>query len=128
MSKSKYTSKELWNERYGKEEAVYDYAGRLMLKSACGNANSQYEPTIDHIRPLSAGGKDVKQNIILCHWETNAEKADAFPHWKANGKRFHARRNRGNNKQTYYEIVEEKEKRRDGLCLALPLEMLAKGN
>ena len=128
MSKSKYTVKDLWNERYGKEEKVYDYAGRLMLKSACGNKNSQCEPTIDHIRPLSDGGKDVKQNIILCNWETNAEKADAFPHWKANGKRFHARRNRGNNKQTYYKIVEEKEKRKDGLSLVLPLEMLLKGN
>lgn len=128
MSKSKYTVKDLWNESYGKKEKACDYAGRRMLKSACGNKNSQYEPTIDHIRPLSDSGKDIKQNIILCHWETNSEKADAFPHWKANGKCFHAEKNRGNNKEAYYKIVEEKEKRKDELCLALPLEMLAKGN
>ncbi len=122
---SKLSVKQLWNEIYGKQEEAYDYAGRRMLKSACENANSQYEPTIDHIRPLSDGGKDIKQNINLCHWKTNAEKADAFPHWKANGKRFHARRNRGNNKQTYYEIVEEKEERKGCLYSAVPLKMLA---
>ena len=31
---SKYSIKELWNEFYGTKEEVYDYAGRLMLKSA----------------------------------------------------------------------------------------------
>ena len=34
---SKYSIKDLWNEIYGTREEVYDYAGRLMLKSACGN-------------------------------------------------------------------------------------------
>ena len=70
---SKYSIKELWNERFGKQDEVYDYADRLMLKSACGNHNSSYQPTIDHIRPLSAGGKDTKENIIICHFETNEE-------------------------------------------------------
>ena len=46
----KYSVKELWNERYGAREEVRDYAGRLMLKSACGNPHSVYQPTIDHIR------------------------------------------------------------------------------
>ena len=62
----------------------------------------------------------MKENMIICHRETNEEKNDRFPHWKANGKRFRAERNRPG-----YEIVEEKEETR---CLysVIPLEMLYK--
>jgi 5-methylcytosine-specific restriction endonuclease McrA len=95
---SKYKIIDLWNEWYGKTEEISDYAGRIIKKSACGNHNSNYEPTIDHIRPLSDGGQDVKENIVICHYETNYEKADKFPHWKANGKRFHAVRVKGTKK------------------------------
>ena len=92
---SKYNVLDLWTERYGKQEKVTDYAGREMLKSACGNQNSAYEPTIDHIRPVSDGGKDVIENIEICNYETNAEKANNFPHWKTNGQCFHAKRKKG---------------------------------
>ena len=95
---SKYSIKDLWELFYGDEAQVYDYAGRLMLKSACGNPNSRYEPTIDHIRPLSKGGADVKQNIVICHSKTNEEKRDTFSCWRTNGKRFCAKRMRGNRK------------------------------
>ena len=64
-----------------------------------------YHPTLDHIRPLSNGGCDVPENIVICHRDTNEEKADLFPHWMANGKRFHARRVRGS--RVEYEIVED---------------------
>ena len=100
---SKYRTIDVWNEIYGSKETVYDYAGRLMKKSACGNPNSAYHPTIDHIRPLSAGGSDVLGNIVICHRDTNEEKADNFPHWKVNGKRFHAIRVRET--RTDYEII-----------------------
>ena len=103
---SKYSTKDLWNERYGKREDVYDYAGRLMKKAACGNPYSSYQPTIDHIRPLAAGGKDAKENIMICHYETNEEKAHSFPHWKTNGRRYHAKKKKG--VQNGYEIVEER--------------------
>ena len=93
---SKYTTLEVWNRVYGKREEVYDYAGRLMKKSACGNPNSAYHPTLDHIRPISAGGCDVLENILLCHRDTNAEKANRFPHWKTNGNNFRAERVKGN--------------------------------
>ena len=92
---SKYTVKELWEERYGSVDEVYDYAGRRMLKSACGNLYSDYQPTIDHIRPISDGGRDIKGNIEICHIVTNAEKGDSFPTWNTNGKRFHAKRVKG---------------------------------
>ena len=100
---SKYRTIDVWNELYGSKENVYDYAGRLMKKSACGNPNSSYHPTIDHIRPLSAGGSDVLGNIEICHCDTNEEKANSFPHWKANGKNFRAERVKGT--RTEYEIV-----------------------
>ena len=92
---SKYSIKQLWSELYGTKEEVYDYAGRLMLKSACGNPNSAYQPTIDHIRPLADGGKDVKQNIEICHYLTNEEKGNDFPHWKVNGICCHAEKTKG---------------------------------
>lgn len=89
---SKYRTIDVWNEFYGNKENVYDYAGRLMKKSACGDPNSSYHPTLDHIRPLSAGGCDILGNIEICHRDTNEEKADSFPHWKANGNNFRAER------------------------------------
>ena len=104
---SKYSIKKLWEEIYGKQEEVYDYAGRLMLKSACGNSNSKYQPTIDHIRPLAKGGKDTKANIVICHYYTNEEKSDSFPHWRVNGYRCHARKRSGINNG--YMVIKEKE-------------------
>lgn len=100
---SKYTTLELWNERYQNKEDVYDYAGRLMKKSACGNPDNKFHPTLDHIRPISDGGLDIKDNIEICHRKTNEEKGDSFPHWKANGKAFKAKRKKGT--KNGYEIV-----------------------
>ena len=82
---SKFNSLQIWNLVFGSKDEVYDYAGRLMKKSACGNPKSQYHPTIDHIRPLSYGGTDSLENIAICHRDTNKEKSDNFPHWRANG-------------------------------------------
>lgn len=102
---SKYKTVDVWNRVFGTKQEVCDYAGRLMKKSACGNPNSAYHPTLDHIRPFSAGGCDVLDNIIICHRDTNEEKADHFPHWKANGAHYHARRVKGS--RVKYEIIED---------------------
>jgi hypothetical protein len=102
---SKYNTIEAWNMLIGDETEVYDYAGRLIRKSACGNPDSRFYPTIDHIRPLSKGGCDILENIIICHRDTNEEKADSFPHWKANGIRFKAIRVKGNRNE--YDIEED---------------------
>lgn len=102
---SKYKTIDVWNRVFGARQEAYDYTGRLMKKSACGNPNSAYHPTLDHIRPLSAGGCDVLENIIICHRDTNEEKADHFPHWKANGTHYHARRVKGS--RVKYEIIED---------------------
>ena len=102
---SKYKTIDVWNRVFGEKQEVYDYTGRLMKKSACGNPNSSYHPTLDHIRPLSSGGCDILKNIIICHRDTNREKADCFPHWQANGIRYHARRVKGS--RVEYEIIED---------------------
>lgn len=86
----------LWSVRYGSREDVYDYSGRLMKKSAIGNQNSSFEPTLDHIRPLSRGGLDVEENIVICTRLTNQEKDDRFSTWNANGRTFQAIRVKGN--------------------------------
>ena len=64
---SKFTVIGLWEQLYPYQTEVNDYTGRKMLKSAIGNQNSRYCPTIDHIRPLSKGGKDILGNIVLCN-------------------------------------------------------------
>lgn len=102
---SKYNTVDVWNAVFGRKEEAYDYTGRLMKKSACGNPNSRFHPTLDHIRPLSQGGSDVIENIIICHRDTNEEKANHFPHWETNGKRYHATRVKGS--RVAYEIIED---------------------
>lgn len=75
---SKHNIIDVWKLRYDKKEDVCDYAGRLIKKSACGDPNSNYHPTLDHIRPLSKGGKYTLENIIICHRDTNEKKQIIF--------------------------------------------------
>ena len=93
---SKQTVLKLWKERYGNKEDVYDYSGRLMKKSAIGNHNSRYEPTLDHIRPISKGGSDTIENLVICNRITNQEKANRFSTWNTNDRTFQAVRVKGN--------------------------------
>jgi len=89
---SKFDLFSLWEERFPKQEQVVDYAGRIMLKSAIGQNGSRFAPTIDHVRPISRGGADSKENIVICNRETNREKGNSFPNWKVNGVCFQAKR------------------------------------
>ena len=100
---SNYKTIEVWNQVFGNKETIYDYAGRAMKKSACGNPDSAYHPTLDHIRPLSSGGSDTMGNIVICHRDTNTENADRFPHWKTNDQLYRAERIKGS--RTDYEII-----------------------
>ena len=61
--------------------------------------------TLEHIRPLTKGRADVLENIIICHRDTNEEKADKFPHWKTNGERYHSERVKGS--RVAYEIYKD---------------------
>ena len=102
---SKYNTVDVWNAVLGRKDEALDYAGRLMKKSACGNPNSRFHPTLDHIRPLSKGGSDVPENIIICHRDTNLEKGDRFPHWETNGRKYHAIRVKGS--RTAYKVIKD---------------------
>ena len=37
---SRYRTIDVWNRVFGARQEAYDYAGRLMKKSACGNPRS----------------------------------------------------------------------------------------
>ena len=91
----------LWEQRYGKETRVNDFAGREMDKGAYDQRGSKYGWNLDHILPKSRGGKDTESNLICCHILTNDEKADKFPCFTANGKRFEIVK-----VQNHYEIKE----------------------
>ena len=60
---SKYKTIDVWKRVFGAKQEAFDYTGRLMKKSACGNPNNAYHPTLDHIRPLSAGGCDLLPEV-----------------------------------------------------------------
>ena len=92
---SKYNLVGIWDQVFPGQNEAIDYAGRRMVRAAIGNQNSRFCPTIDHIRPLSNGGKDCLENIVICNQTTNEEKANSFPNWTTNGKRFQAKRVRG---------------------------------
>lgn len=92
---SKYSLVGIWDQVFPGQNEAIDYAGRRMVRAAIGNQNSRFCPTIDHIRPLSNGGKDCLENIIICNQITNEEKANSFPNWTANDKRFQAKRVKG---------------------------------
>lgn len=82
------TAMKLWVKSYGKETRVKDFAGRTMDKAAYDQRGSEFSWNIDHILPQSRGGKTTESNLICCHILTNDEKADKFPCFTANGKRF----------------------------------------
>ena len=67
---------------------VKDFTGREIVKGAYNNRNSEFGWNVDHILPQSRGGKTADYNLIICHISTNDEKADKFPVFNANGKKF----------------------------------------
>lgn len=96
---------DLWEIMFKDKEEVTDYAGRKISRAALNNSQSELHPTITYIRPLSLGGKDVAENIVICHTETSQEKAESFPTWTANGKAFQAKRVMGyRNEYDIYEM------------------------
>ena len=78
----------LWNKAFGKETKVKDFTGRTIAKGAYNDRNSEFGWNVDHILPQSRGGKTADHNLVCCHILTNDEKADKFPGFVANKKKF----------------------------------------
>lgn len=109
MKIDKETALSLWERNYGRDVRADDYAGRPMDKAAYGDRNSDYGWNIDHICPVSKGGKTVPNNLICCNIQTNDEKADKFPAFKAHGQIFNIVR-----VQNHYEIKKKNEVQEHG--------------
>lgn len=100
MDLNKETAIRLWVQQFGKKQKAIDFAGREIAKAAYNDRNSNYGWNVDHILPLSRGGKTADHNLICCHILTNDEKADKFPCFKANEKEFEIQK-----RQNHYEII-----------------------
>ncbi len=100
MDLNKETAKRLWIQQFGNKQRAVDFTGREIMKAAYNDRNSKFGWNIDHILPQSHGGKTVDYNLICCHILTNDEKANKFPCFIANSKKFEIQK-----KQKHYEIV-----------------------
>lgn len=100
MDLNKETASRLWVQQFGRKQKAIDFAGREIVKAAYNDRNSNYGWNVDHILPLSRGGKTADYNLVCCHILTNDEKADKFPCFKANSKEFETKK-----RQNHYEIV-----------------------
>lgn len=88
MDLNRETAMRLWNKAFGKETKAHDFAGRQIVKGAYNDRKSDYGWNVDHILPQSKGGVTADYNLICCHINTNDEKADKFPCFTANEKKF----------------------------------------
>ncbi len=88
MELNRETAMRLWVRDFGKRSKAVDFAGREIAKGAYDDRNSNFGWNVDHILPQSQGGKTTDSNLICCHILTNDEKADRFPCFATNGKRF----------------------------------------
>lgn len=77
-----------WESEFGDVEEAEDFTGRPILKCAYGQNNSRYGWDIDHIMPISKGGKDNDENKQIVHVDTNDEKQDKITFVSANGRTY----------------------------------------
>lgn len=88
MELNRETAMRIWNQRYGRQIAVNDFAGRKIVKSAYEDDMSQYCWSLGHILPPEQGGANINYNLICCHKLTLTEKGDHFPLFSANGENY----------------------------------------
>lgn len=65
-----------WEKEFGDANEAQDFTGRVIKKCAYGQVNSRFGWDVDHIQPLSKGGKDNDENKQIVHVTTNDEKGD----------------------------------------------------
>lgn len=77
-----------WEREFGDVAEAEDFTGRVIQKGAFGQQWSRYGWDIDHIQPLSLGGKDADENKQIVHVMTNDEKADKTTFITEDGRQF----------------------------------------
>jgi len=115
MELNRETAMRLWNKTFGKEISAHDFAGRKIVKGAYNDRNSEFAWNVDHVYPQSKGGATNDSNLIVCHILTNDEKANKFPCFTTNKKKFEILK-----VQNHYEIrnlSNSKEKQQDKGCV-----------
>ena len=65
MNLNKETALRLWTKQFGKRQKALDFAGREIAKAAYNDRNSNYGWNVDHIFPLSRGGKRQTDFLVL---------------------------------------------------------------
>ena len=90
-----------WEREFGNVDEAEDFTGRTILKCAYGQNNSRYGWDIDHIMPLSKGGKDTDENKQIVHVDTNHEKQDKITFVSDNGKTYQVQKS-SNNSPEYW--------------------------
>lgn len=88
MKNFKIDHDKLWEKQFGPKLAARDVAGRRIVKSDFNNRDTEFGWSIDHIKPISLGGTDRQENLLIVHWKTNNEKGSSFPEFVANGMRI----------------------------------------
>lgn len=84
MSQKTYTEEEkllVWQKAsivsgYDSKQYRKDICGAWIEWSSFGNRDSEYGWEIDHIIPISRGGRHHIDNVQPLQWENNAAKAD----------------------------------------------------
>lgn len=90
-----------WKKEFGDVDEAEDFTGRTILKCAYGQNNSRYGWDIDHILPLSRGGKDTDDNKQIVHVDTNDEKGDKTMFVSDNGRTYQVQKT-ANNPPAYW--------------------------
>lgn len=67
---------QLWEEKYGSREFVYDYAAQKIVKEDFEEESSSYSWTIDFIKPLTSGGFNQSSNMMMCSVLTKKLRQD----------------------------------------------------
>ncbi len=77
-----------------------DRGGIMMNFFEHGNKNSQYGWEIDHINPVSNGGKDNLENLQPLNWVNNLEKEDQL-NWSCSQNKYNKKTQYNNNLSEY---------------------------
>lgn len=74
----------VWNKGsiingYPSSEWRRDRCGRIIRRTAYGDAQSSHGWEVDHYKPVAKGGGDELANLLPLHWQLNQEKGDRYP-------------------------------------------------